>query len=101
MCEALARVLDEALMHFMSERLPSGNEARRVTAEVCGHLLIGRLGENVFQLREAACAGELRYGMAELAARSVGLRLPEQLGLQIWDRDGQDQPSRQLRFWRM
>src|ERR1700679_709222 len=101
MREALAGVQNEALMHLMGQRLPAVNESRGVTTEVRGHFLICHLGQNSLQLREAPGSGKLCDGMAELAARRIGLGLAKKLLFEIGNGDRHGTGHRDWCLWQL
>ena len=84
--EALAGVLDESLTHFVGELAPIGDEGGGILAAAGAQLLIDDGGKDAAQFGESVGAGELGDGLAEIAARSGGLR--EEMLLDMGNVDG-------------
>lgn len=84
--EALAGVLDESLTHLVGELAPIGDEGGGILAVASAQLLIDDGGKDAAQFGESVGAGELGDGLAEIAARSGGLR--EELLLEMGNVDG-------------
>ena len=87
-CEALAGVLNEPLAHFGGETTPVGDESGRVELAAATELVVDDVGKDAAELLEAASAGQLGDGLAEVAARGIETPLVEELLLELGDVDG-------------
>lgn len=86
--EALAGVLNVALAHVEGKLAPAGDEGRGIGTVTLVELLIENRGKNVAQPGEAAGAGQLGNGIAELAAGSVRDGHLKELALELCNIDG-------------
>jgi len=86
--EALAGVLDEALLHLEGKAFPFGGKANRINPIAVPQLFVDDAGKDGLEVGEAAGAGQLGDGGGKLAARGVFIgHLQEQFAQPV-DLDG-------------